>query len=330
MGNVGLSSRPRPAGDRSRPVYVRSRGPRGRFRSRLFTIYLFVVCIATASVASADEFSFRSGDLPYEPFSWGRGEDVPAQLLVQLAEKAQLNLSIVKKFSCSEEVYRDDQLVKIFDYLLGETAQKDIEAIRFKERGKRRASFADSFPPAFAWSLLFSQTNQAFFVYRYLGETIEGFDLTHKISFRGSVSFNQGTDLREWEGVVIVDATNLEVIKVEAVPRIYAQILEVKRNKFLRSFKIGFFGIPIRFRRAPRVQVLEIEFGEIPLEKAFSEASEPEAVVASFPDTLVWQEYRVNFGGALVRKNTEERRYVEYRFFEVGTRTLEYGGSVGE
>jgi hypothetical protein len=302
----------------------------GRTRSarRLFVISLLVVCVATASVASAGEFSYRSGDLPYEPFSLARGEDIPERLLEQLAEKAHVSLTIAKRFSCTEKIYRDDQRVKTFDYLLGKTGRRDIEAVRFKEGGRRRAGFADSFPPAFAWSLLFSRTNQTLFMYRYLDETIDDFDLTHRIAFRGSLSFRKGTDLREWEGVVVVHSRSLEILRVEAVPRNYARVLEVKRARYLRSFKIGFFGYPIRFRRAPRVQMLEVEFAEVPLEEgALSKASEPEAVVANLPQALVWRDYKINAGGQLVRKTTEERRYLGYRFFEAGTRDLEYGGS---
>ena len=107
--------------------------------------------------------------------------------------------------------------------------------------------------------------------------------------------------------VAIVDAATLEILRVEAAPRIYAQVLEYKRDKYRRSFKFSFFGIPIRFRRAPRVQVLEIEFGNVPLEKDLSDDSETEAIVGRFPDRIVWQEYKVNFGGDLVQKEFEER-----------------------
>ena len=297
-------------------------------RSRLYSAVLIVCCITTGSVSLAAELSFHSGDLPYMPFSLERGEAVPTQLLGRLAAKAELNRSIAKKFACMEEVYREGKLAKSFDYLLGETPQRDIEALRFK--GRRRASFSDSFPPAFAWSLLFSGANQAFFTYRYLGESLDGYDLTHRITFRGTLSFQQGRDIREWEGSVIIDRTTLEIIRVEAVPRIYAQVLEFKRAQYRRSFTIGFFGIPIRFRRAPRVQVLEIEFNDIPVENDLSEALDPKAIIVRFPSTLVWLDYKVNFEDELVHKKTEERRYLEYRFFDVGTRTLEYGASVGE
>ncbi len=164
----------------------------------LLSACLCAFWVAAGSPALAADLSFHSGGLPTEPFSLERGEDVLPQLLDRLAEKALRNRSMAKEFACMEKIYRDDDLARVFDYLLATSAEADVQAIRF--RGRRKASFSDSFPPPFAWGLLFSDANQPYFVFRYQGESLDGADLAHKIAFRGSHAFEKGTALPEWKG----------------------------------------------------------------------------------------------------------------------------------
>ena len=76
-------------------------------------------------------------------------------------------------------------------------------------------------------------------------------------------------------------------------------------DRYLRSFKIGFFGYTLRFRRAPRVHVLTVDFEDVVVEA--------EALVARLPKNLQWREYRIDLRGDLVHKRSEERRYSGYR-----------------
>ena len=96
---------------------------------------------------------------------------------------------------------------------------------------------------------------------RYLGESAEGHRPTHRIAFRGIRRFDTGTDVREWEGIAIVDADLLHSLA-----------------------------------------------GDPPQE------GHP---VMKLPNKIVWQEFRMNGSGNFFEKRTEERRYLDYRFFEV-------------
>ena len=234
---------------------------------------------------------------------------------------------MAKKFKCSEEVSRDDSEIKVFDYLLHEPQKNrqasgsDVEPLRFKENGNHKADFSDSFPPAFVWSYLFSNAYQPNFTYRYLGESFGGYRPAHRIAFRGIRKYDSGTDIREWEGIAIVDAETHEIMRIEAAPRNYAPIVEYKRKKYQMSFNLA----GIRFKKKPRVYVLHIDFREMPIgadrpRPVGGDPEREEASVMSLPTRVVWQEYRVNGSGSVFRKKTEERRYLDYRFFDVETR----------
>lgn len=283
---------------------------------------------STLSLVHTADFSFRQeSNLPYEPFSPQWGSDVPPELLEQLTARAELNQKMAKKFKCSEEVSHDNSEIRVFDYLLHEAPKNrqasagDVQPLRFKENNKGKAHFSDSFPPAFVWSYLFSNAYQPNFTYRYLGESAGGFRPAHRIAFRGIRRFDSGTDIREWEGIVIVDAGTHEIMRIEAAPRNYAPIVEHKRRKYQMSFNLA----GIRFRKKPRVYVLHVDFRETPIgaDRSPSMVGDPQPeddAVMNLPTRVVWQEYRVDASGGVSRKKTEERRYFDYRFFDVETR----------
>jgi hypothetical protein len=305
-------------------------------KSSILLCLLYVA--STLSFVHAADFSFRhEGNLPYEPFSLQWGSDIPPELLAQLTARAEFNRTMAKKFKCSEEIYRDNSGIKVFDYLLHEPPKdrqalaNDVEPLRFKENGERKADFSDSIPPAFAWSYLFSGTYQSNFTYRYLGESVEGYRPAHRIAFRGIRRFDKGTDIREWEGIAIVDAGTHEIIRIEAAPRNFAPIVEYQRRKYQMSFKF----VGIRLRKKPRVYVLNIDFSETPIGADLSHSSvgdpiREEDAVMRLPNRIVWQEYRMNASGGVFRKRTEERRYLDYRFFDVEAREPKVSSFAGE
>ena len=278
-------------------------------------------------VHAADFSFYQESNLPYEPFSPQWGSDIPPELLEQLTARAEFNRTMAKKFNCSEEVSRDNSEIKVFDYLLHDAPKNrqasasDVEPLRFKQNDKRKADFSDSIPPAFVWSYLFSNTYQPNFTYRYLGESVGGFRPAHRIAFRGIRRFDSGTDIREWEGIAIVDAETHEIIRIEAAPRNFAPIIEHKRRKYQMSFNLA----GIRFRKKPRVYVLHVDFRETPIgadrsRPLVGDPQSEEDAVMNLPTRVVWEEYRVNASGGVFRKRTEERRYLDYRFFDVETR----------
>jgi hypothetical protein len=300
---------------------------RYRHRWRSYSCALLCLCLAasTFAVAQSNDFEFRhQGSFPHQPFSLDWGTDIPPELLEQLTARAEFNWTMTRTFKCSEEVRRGKSGIKVFDYLLqeplvdGPVFDHEIEALRFKQSAKHEAGFSDSIPPPFAWTLLFSDAYRANFTYRYLGGSADGHGATHTIAFRGIRRFDTGTDVRQWEGIAIVDARTYEILRIEAAPRNFAPIVEHQRRKYQMAFQIA----GIRLRKKPRVQVLSIDFRDAPIgvDRSRSRAGQPQAtedLVMKLPKTVVWQEYRINSGGNFFRKWTEERRYSDYRTFEV-------------
>ena len=81
----------------------------------------------------------------------------------------------------------------------------------------------------------------------------------------------------------------------------------------------------IRFRKKPRIHVLNVDFSETPIDADRARASgdnpqSKEDAVMKLPNRVVWQAYRMNASGDVFRKRTEERRYLDYRFSDAGTR----------
>jgi hypothetical protein len=116
------------------------------------------------------------------------------------------------------------------------------------------------FPSPHDWAMLFSRENQPFFMLREVGTRLEGFDLVREIRFRGALPFTDGRDIREWEGVALVDAGLSRIIEIRARPGNQEARLSWLFERWSRSFKltIGIFAGPffipgpsMRFARRP-------------------------------------------------------------------------------
>jgi len=125
---------------------------------------------------------------------------------------------------------------------------------------KRVPGKLNRFPSAHDWATLFSLENQPFFMLREVGTRLEGFDLVREIRFRGALPFTDGRDIREWEGVALVDAGLSRIIEIRARPGNQEARLRWLFERWSRSFKltIGIFAGPffipgpsIRFARRP-------------------------------------------------------------------------------
>jgi hypothetical protein len=128
---------------------------------------------------------------------------------------------------------------------------------RARKRVSRKLSV---FPSPHDWAALFSAKNQPFFMFRELGTRLEGFDFVREIRFRGALPFTDGRDIREWEGVALVEASLLRVVEIRARPLNQEDRLRFLYDRWSRSFKITFgifagpFFIPgptLRFARRP-------------------------------------------------------------------------------
>jgi len=259
-----------------------------------------------------------------EPFSLNRGQPLTNHLRTQLAERAASYKTFLETFACTESVEKKSTPAKHFDYLLSvsATAPPSVEEIRFKKDS--RVSARLSLPSAASWTLLFSDTYQPYFVYRYLGISVEGSHLVHKILFRGTLALDHGTDIREWEGLIAVDIHTLAPVYVEAAPRLYMEHARIELKKRRRSLRttVGVVetadragGEPIhtfrplksiRMRRSPKIRTLAVRFT-------------PMSSGMSLPSRMVEQEHRISELGSST-KDVEIKQYTGYRFF--ATRAL--------
>jgi len=111
-------------------------------------------------------------------------------------------------------------------------------------------------PPAHAWMQLFSERNQPFISYRDLGEVPHAFGNARKIQFRGSLPYDDGTDVRQWEGTALIDPSTLRLLEIDAYPLHLWPRLERQRSDYLQSFRLVF----IRFKKRPIAERVHLRF----------------------------------------------------------------------
>jgi hypothetical protein len=191
----------------------------------------------------------------------------------ELAAQAEAYRAHRTGFTSLEEIrstrYRDDERKRALPYgppLPGlpyddeSSPEFRLRTERTGSRQKRAPGKLKRFPSAHDWAMLFSAENQPFFMCREIGIRLEGFDLIREIRFRGALPFTDGRDIREWEGVALVDAARFRVIEIRARPGNQAARLRWLFERWSRSFKITigisagpFFipGLSIRFARRP-------------------------------------------------------------------------------
>ena len=61
---------------------------------------------------------------------------------------------------------------------------------------------------------MFSDVKEPYFDFRLVETRFDGFDLVHEIQFRGSLPFTDGKDIRQWEGVVLIDAFKFTPLEI--------------------------------------------------------------------------------------------------------------------
>jgi hypothetical protein len=198
----------------------------------------------------------RESKAPYGDFipdsdaEWG----LPDDLRERLAARAEDYATYALRFVCDETVRTADynasgeatkEKTKQFEYILSrDTEGTGVEESRSKIRrgGQTKSVKSDAdeigFPPAFGWTLLFSAFNQPYFAFRDLGDGFEGFDWVRAIEFKGSLPWLNGKDIREWEGIAIVDADNLTLLEVRAQPSGQAERIRAEYERWNQSFSI--------------------------------------------------------------------------------------------
>ena len=186
--------------------------------------------------------------LPVSDAPWG----LPEPMLARLADVAEryrvkargfsaVETAVSVKYDDSNEAGNED--VRRYAYLLQTTeGSPDIGELRnlLNERGEpgRLVDDRELFPPAYAWVFLFSSFHEPYFKFRDLGESLDGFDLVRTIQFRGGLAFTDGKDIRQWEGLVILDAVSLTPIEILAQPTEQDARLRALYEIWARSFNL--------------------------------------------------------------------------------------------
>jgi hypothetical protein len=273
---------------------------------------------------------------PLAPFSLERGEDIPKNLLDSLAKKAGSYELLLDKFTCVEETRRGNKKVVSHDYLLSRLDDPgEFREIRFV--GTREVKgLKSSKPPPPTWSLLFSESYQPHFVYRYVDETLEDFDRVHRILFRGNRSFEVGTDIREWEGLAGVDAVTHDVVSIRAMPRLYAEHTSLKHKKQLRSLRFVFGSFSegrftpvktVQRRRGPVAPYLQVNLEKIDIRRYDPQDSGSALTLKTvrLPSAVRMEQYRQAKDGKVSVIGYEVTQYLNYRFFSTDAEALGYG-----
>ena len=193
--------------------------------------------------------------LPEDGSAWG----VPPELASRLAGVAEKYLEYAVKFTCAETVRKarfDEREAKRetsrnYGYLLERGDGQSIREFRQKLKSDGTVSTsevddAEAFPPAYAWVFLFSKANQPYFAYRERGDRFEGYDWVRIFEFKGAIPYTDGRDIRQWDGVVLVDATTLTPVEIRAEPGHQMERLKLLFERWSQSFNI------VGFRTGPK------------------------------------------------------------------------------
>jgi len=279
-------------------------------RTILVTVALAVLVSASGS-APGQEAPAESETMAEAP--WG----LPQATLAKLAEKAVEYREFALRFTAIETVRAAEydgeglanrEATRRYSFLLergpdGQTLEEYRE--RLKEDGTTRRGGVDDeepFPPAYAWVFLFSEFHQPYFAYRDLGDRFEGFDWVREIEFRGSLPFTDGKDIRQWQGTILVDATNYTPLEIHAKPSAQDERIRAMFDRWARAFNL------IGVRLAPR------PFGyECRVEFHMRRSG------LTFPTRLRYDTFRAVSSKRTVPVRASTRYYEDYRFFRTGT-----------
>ena len=255
----------------------------------------------------------------YEDFApqsdepWG----LDADLLEPLFDKAGSYQAYARKFTCRETArvakYDPggavaDESSKEYGYLLVQSPTGNaVTEVRqeYASDGKLKKGEVDDkepFPPAYAWVYLFSRFNEPYFAFRYLGDKFDGFDWVHEIQFKGSLPFTDGEDIREWEGVALVDAVTYTPLEIRAEPSGQRARIEAMYRRWASSFNI----VGARTAPKPLGYGARIEF------RLRKEG-------LTFPTELRYDTFRAVAAGQTIPTKASIRAYTNYRIFKTET-----------
>jgi hypothetical protein len=127
---------------------------------------------------------------------------------------------------------------------------------------ERAPAGASGFPPATSWLRLFHPETRRWVLLRDVGGDDTTNEHGHPFSFRGAWTFDDGSDLREWEGTAWVDPETGDLLRVDATPSSQSERIPVlvdHRNKW--GIPIDFFGLRFSIGPTAHGRHAEVSFG---------------------------------------------------------------------
>lgn len=251
--------------------------------------------------------------LPESDVAWG----LDLAMRERLIGKAELYSRYTKRFLVDETArlasyngagYASEEEIRNYAYLLlSDPAGGSFKEFRqaFTKKGKVKSGAIqdeEPFPPAYAWVFLFSEFNQPFISYRYLGDHFDGFDWVYEIQFKGSLPFRDGQDIRQWSGTVLIDATTYCPLEILAEPSGQSDRIRAMYQMYMESFNI------VGFRTKPK-----------PLGHRASVQFRHRRDALSFPTELRYDTFRAVGPTQILPIEASIRSYSQYRITRVLT-----------
>lgn len=186
---------------------------------------------------------------------WG----LDPEMATKLAAVADKYFDYAVRFVCDETVRKarfdsgeaKKETRRRYGYLLERADGQTLREYRQKMRSDGTVTDSpvedpEAFPPAYAWVFLFSRANQSYFAYRERGDRFEGYDWVRLFEFKGAIPYADGRDIRQWDGVVLLDATTLTPIEIRAEPSRQRERLRILFDRWSQSFNM------VGFRTGPK------------------------------------------------------------------------------
>jgi hypothetical protein len=246
--------------------------------------------------------------LPDDGSPWG----IPPEIAARLAGVAEKYLEYAVKFTCTETVrkatFNDREAKKEtsrnYGYLLERGDGQTVREFRQKLKNDGTVTTsevidAEAFPPAYEWVFLFSKANQSYFAYRERGDRFEGYDWVRVFEFKGAIPYTDGRDIRQWDGVALVDAATMTPVEIRAEPGHQQERLKLLFQRWSQSFNV------VGYRTGPK-----------PVGYSGRVLFQTRRDQLTFPTQLRYSSFR-----AVTPKSTEPteastRDYAAYHFFE--------------
>ena len=246
--------------------------------------------------------------LPDDGSPWG----LDPALAAKLAEVAERYMRYAVKFTCTETVRKAQfsdgeakkETRKRYGYLLERGDGQNLSEYRQKMRSDgsvtdSSVTDAEAFPPSYEWVFLFSKANQPYFAYRERGDRFEGYDWVRVLEFKGAIPYTDGRDPRQWDGVVLVDATTLAPVEIRAEPSRQQQRLKLLFQRWSQSFNLA------GFRTGPKPEGFS---GRVVFQTRRDGLT--------FPTELRYTTFRATTPKRTLPVAASTRNYSDYRFFE--------------